>query len=227
MHTTDFDKALKAYEVVHPQSPFFETWVPREKFLKADIDDAGNFLIGREDHGIYGIALGPSPAIPSDWKNFSMESCGIAALPDEFKAVVEWDSYWAPTIEGQAVAAATSSDSEIDTFLKSHAPDSSVFPGNDEIIQWVEVISEGKLAAVAALCRWESGRIVISSVATHSEMRGRGLGKQLMEKCIIAGHQLGEKYLCLGVRHQNESAQRLYKGTGFRLMHNFTYCERR
>ena len=45
MHTTDFDKALKAYEVVHPQSPFFETWVPREKFLKADIDDAGNFSL--------------------------------------------------------------------------------------------------------------------------------------------------------------------------------------
>ena len=227
MHTTDFDKALKAYEVVHPQSPFFETWVPREKFLKADIDDAGNFLIVREDDGIYGIALGPSPVIPSDWKNFSMESCGIASLPDEYKAVVEWDCYWAPTFEGQAVAAATSSNPEIDAFLKAHAPDSSVFPGNDEIIQWVEVISEGTLAAVAALCRWESGRIVISSVATHSEMRGKGLGKQLMNKCLIAGHGLEEKYLCLGVRHENESAQRLYKGTGFRLMHNFTYCERR
>jgi ribosomal protein S18 acetylase RimI-like enzyme len=34
-------------------------------------------------------------------------------------------------------------------------------------------------------------------------------------------------YLSLGVRHENESAQRLYASLGFRLMHNFTYCERR
>ncbi|MFM6841134.1 MAG: GNAT family N-acetyltransferase [Candidatus Planktophila sp.] len=227
MHTADFDEVLSRYENSYPHSPFFETWVPREKFLTADFDSTGNISISREDDGIYGIALGASPAIPSDWKNFSLESRGIVALPDEFKAVVEWDSYWAPTIGGQEIAAATASDSDIDAFLKAHAPDSSVFPGNDEIIQWVEVISEGKLAAVAALCRWESGRVVISSVATHSELRGKGLGKQLMEMCLIAGHQLGEKYLCLGVRHQNESAQRLYKGVGFRLMHNFTYCERR
>jgi ribosomal protein S18 acetylase RimI-like enzyme len=69
--------------------------------------------------------------------------------------------------------------------------------------------------------------VVISSVATRSDLRGRGLGKQLMEKSLIAGHQLGEKYLSLGVRHENESAQRLYRATGFTLMHNFTYCERR
>jgi ribosomal protein S18 acetylase RimI-like enzyme len=225
--TADYNKTLSAYEAAYPGSPFFQTWVPREKFLHAEFDNLGNFAISRADDGIYGIALGESPQVPLAWKNFSIESRGIAALPDDFKAVVEWDSYWASTFKGQEVAAATASDSDIDSFLKAHAPDSSVFPGNDEIIQWVEIVSEGKLAAVAALCRWQSGRIVISSVATHSELRGKGIGKQLMEKCLITGHQLGEKFLCLGVRHENESAQRLYNGTGFRLMHNFTYCERR
>lgn len=227
MNTADFNEANNQYAKLYPNSPFFETWVPREKFLNADIDGGGNFLVGREDEGIYGIALGPNPEIPENWKSFSIESCGIASLPQEYKAVVEWDCYWSPTKNGTEVEASSASDAEIETFLKAHAPDSSVFPGNDEILMWIDIHEDGKLAAVAALCRWESGRVVISSVTTHSDLRGRGLGKALMEKCLIAGASVGEKYLSLGVRHQNESAQRLYQGLGFQLMHNFTYCERR
>lgn len=224
---TDFEEVKREYEKFYPASPFFETWVPGEKFISAQTDGQGNISIGREDDGIYGIAVGPAPVIPTEWKNFSIESRGISSLPKDFKAVVEWDCHWAPTKAGDQVAAQQSTDNEIAAFLKVHAPDSSVFPGNDEILQWVEIYEGDELAAVAALCRWESGRVVISSVATRSDLRGRGLGKQLMDKCLIAGHALGENYLSLGVRHENESAQRLYRATGFTLMHNFTYCERR
>jgi ribosomal protein S18 acetylase RimI-like enzyme len=224
---SSFEEAHSAYVNIYPDSPFFETWVPREKFVSADIDGDGNFVISREDDGIYGIALGSHPIIPGDWKNFSMESKGISRLPKEYKAVVEWDCYWAPTTAGELVAPALATDEEIDTFLREHAPDSSVFPGNDEILQWIEIRDQGELAAIAALCRWQSGRVVISSVATNTSLRGRGFGKALMAECLDAGRQYDEKYLSLGVRHLNESAQRLYASTGFRLMHNFTYCERR
>jgi ribosomal protein S18 acetylase RimI-like enzyme len=222
-----FQEVRSAYKSAFPESPFLDTWIPEEKFLSAEIDNTGNFLISREDDGIYGIALGPSPAIPTNWKNFSMESQGISTLPDAFKVVAEWDCYWAPTVKGVAIAQPISSDSEISEFLTSHAPDSSVFPGNDEILQWIEIRSHDQLVAIAALCRWQSGHIVISSVATHADYRGKGLGKALMQKCLIAGSTYGESYLCLGVRHENESAQKLYEGSGFRLMHNFSYCERR
>jgi ribosomal protein S18 acetylase RimI-like enzyme len=227
MISQDFEKAKQEYEELYPSLPFFDTWVPREKFVSAEFDGQGNISISREDHGIYGIAVGPAPVVPGDWKNFSIESRGISSLPKDFKAVVEWDCLWAPTKVGDHVAAQQSTDSDIAAFLKVHAPDSSVFPGNDEILQWVEIYEGEELAAVAALCRWESGKVVISSVATHSDLRERGLGKRLMNKCLVAGHDLGEKYLSLGVRHENESAQRLYRATGFALMHNFTYCERR
>jgi ribosomal protein S18 acetylase RimI-like enzyme len=225
--TLGFSEVRAAYVNTFPGSPFFDTWVPEEKFVGADVDSEGNFTISRADDGIYGIALGPSPLIPSDWKNFSMESRGINSLPADSKVVVEWDCYWSPTLRGELSPAIQSSDEVIDAFLKQHAPDSSVFPGNDEILQWIEIHDERELVAVAALCRWESGRVVISSVATHTDRRGRGFGKQLIERCLIAGSQLGEDFLCLGVRHRNESAQRLYASTGFTLMHNFTYCERR
>ena len=225
--SADFAATCAAYSSTYPDSPFFETWVPEEKFLTAEFDDAGNFVISREDDGIYGLALGKNPIIPIEWKNFSMEFRGIDKLPQEFKAVVEWDCYWAPTINGNFEMGEHSTDEVINTFLKTHAPDSSVYPGNDEILQWIQLHDQGELVAVAALCRWQSGRVVISSVATHTEHRGKGYGKTLMKNCLIAGAELGEKYLSLGVRHENESAQRLYASMGFRLMHNFTYCERR
>lgn len=223
----DFLAVRAAYAKSYPSSRFFETWVPEEKFLEAKFDGEGNFVISREDDGIYGIALGENPDIPAEWKNFSMESRGIQKLPAEFKAVVEWDCYWAPTIAGSFEIGKQAMDEAIDSFLKTHAPDSSVFPGNDEILQWVQIHDGDELVAVAALCCWQSGRVVISSVATHSEHRGKGIGKSLMKNCLVAGADLGEKYLSLGVRHENESAQRLYVSMGFRLMHNFTYCERR
>ncbi len=223
----DFDATKSEYEKFYPSSPFFDTWVPESKFLSAEIDGQGNISISREDGGIYGIALGAQPVIPDNWKNFSLESRGISALPKDFKVVVEWDAYWAATKNAGIEVSTVSSNEVIKEFLETHAADSSVFPGHKEIVQWVEVFQDGQLAAVAALCRWQSGRIVIASVATHTELRGRGLGKQLIEKCLNAGGALGEKSLSLGVRHQNESAQRLYRSTGFTLMHNFTYCERR
>jgi ribosomal protein S18 acetylase RimI-like enzyme len=225
--TNNFNEVRAAYYEHYSATPFFDTWIPESKFLSAAFDNDGNFAISREDDGIYGLALGSSPKIPGNWNNFSMESRGISVLPAEYKIVVEWDCYWSPTRSGDVDLNPRSSDSVIESFLKAHAPDSSVFPGNSEILEWVEIHDQGQLVAIAALCRWQSGKIVISSVATHTDFRGRGYGKALMEKCLLIAGSLGEESVSLGVRHTNESAQRLYAATGFRLMHNFTYCERR
>lgn len=227
MISKDFDEVLAEYQRHFPDSPFFETWIPRQKFLQAEFDGTGSISISREDGGIYGVALGPNPTIPSDWKSFSIESGSKHLVPESFVPHDEWDCYWAPTINGLIESTEGVSDAEIHTFLKTHAPKSSVYPGDKEIVQWVQILEERRLVAVAALCRWQSGKVVISSVATDVERRGQGLGKELIRRTLIAGHQLGEKSLCLGVMHQNESAQRLYSAMGFKKMHNFTYFERR
>jgi len=196
--TTSHKEAAKQYARLFPGSPFFDAWIPQSHFISAEFDDEGNFTTGREDKGIYGVALGTSPAIPREWDRFSLDSRATASLPDEFKVVDQWDCYWAPTIKGGVIQPRVSSDQEIDKFLKLHAPQSSVFPGNKEIIEWIEIQENNQLVAVAALCRWESGKVIISSVATHTDFRGLGFGKALTEKCLIAGEKL-----------------------------NFTYCERR
>jgi GNAT superfamily N-acetyltransferase len=222
-----FEEARSAYREKFPSSPFFDTWVPSTKFLTAELDDAGNLTISREDEGIYGIAIGTSPSIPDSWNNFSMESAGIAALPEDFKVAARWDCYWAPTISGTLPTIDFATDAEIKRFLDTHAPESSVYPGNNEIQKWIIIREAQELVGVAAICKWQSGKLMISSVATHSDFRGKGFGKKLMRETLIAGHELGVDLLCLGVRHSNISAQRLYASLGFTLMHNFTYCERR
>ena len=224
--TTSHKEAAQKYAQIFPGSPFFDTWIPQSHFINAQFDDAGNFTTCRQDKGIYGVALGNNPEIPKDWDRFSVESRAISSLPYEFKVVDAWDCYWASTVKGATYKPRASTDQEIDTFLKLHAPSSSVFPGNKEILEWIEIEENNNLVAVAALCRWESGKVIISSVATHTDFRGQGFGKALTEKCLISGEKLGEKYLCLGVHHTNESAQRLYQSTGFNLMHSFTYCEK-
>jgi ribosomal protein S18 acetylase RimI-like enzyme len=223
----DFADALAEYQRYFPGSPFLETWIPSTKFLRAEVDGLGSISISREDDGIYGVALGPNPTIPDDWKSFSIESQSIHLVPDSFAQIDEWDCYWAPTIKGEFDQSEGVSDSEIDAFLKANAPRSSVSPGDKEIVQWIQILDKARLVAVAALCRWESGRVVISSVATDAQLRGQGLGRELMRRTLIAGNQIGEEVLCLGVGHQNERAQRLYASAGFTKMHNFTYFERR
>ena len=94
MISQDFDEALAEYQRRFPDSPFFETWIPREKFLQADFDGNGSFSISREDGGIYGVALGPNPTIPSDWKSFSIESGSIDRVPATFTLHDEWDCYF-------------------------------------------------------------------------------------------------------------------------------------
>ena len=165
--------------------------------------------------------------IPANWNSFSIESRGLVALPEDAERMDEWDCYWAPTTEAVALPERQKSDSEISSFLETHAPKSSVFPGNDEILTWIEIIEAGELVGTAALCRWQSGRVVVSSVATHIDRRGQGIGKKLMAASLGVARELGEEILSLGVMHANESAHHLYQSMGFTLMHNFTYCERR
>lgn len=226
MHTTDFALAKAQYAKLFPGSPFFEVWVPSSHFIAADYD-GDNLSLTRRDEKLYGMAFGPSPTIPADWDSFSIESRGLVNLPQDVEKLDEWDCYFAPTTIQSSLPTREKSDSEIATFLETHAPHSSVFPGNEEILRWIEIVDKGELVGVAALCRWQSGRVVLSSVATHSDRRGQGIGKKVMAASLTAAGEIGEELLSLGVMHANESAHRLYRSMGFTLMHNFTYCERR
>ena len=222
-----YDEVEQEYERLFPGSPFFRVWVPRERFISGHSDGAGNISFTREDGGLFGIAIGLDPYIAPEWNRFSVETGGLNGLPELAELVDAWDCYWAPTVTGVPLNERKFSDAAIKEFLELHAPNSSVFPGDDEILHWIEVIEDGELVGVGALCRWQSGNVVISSVGTHIDRRRQGIGRKVMEGALSGGSHFGASFISLGVMHSNESAQRLYRALGFTLMHNFTYFERR
>jgi ribosomal-protein-alanine N-acetyltransferase len=55
----------------------------------------------------------------------------------------------------------------------------------------------------------------INNLAVRPELRGRGLGTQLLEAIVAEARHLGATSLTLEVRRSNIAAQRLYANAGF------------
>ena len=71
---------------------------------------------------------------------------------------------------------------------------------------------------VAAFCAfWRVGdQAHINNLAVRPELRGRGLGSELLSAIIAEARRLGAETLSLEVRRSNVAAQRLYLRAGFR-----------
>jgi ribosomal-protein-alanine N-acetyltransferase len=70
---------------------------------------------------------------------------------------------------------------------------------------------------VAGFCAfWRvAEQIHINNLAVLPELRGRGLGTQLLEAIIAEAEHLGSRLLTLEVRRSNQPARRLYERAGF------------
>jgi len=70
---------------------------------------------------------------------------------------------------------------------------------------------------VAGFCAfWRvAEQIHINNLAVLPELRGQGLGTQLLEAIIAEAEHLGADMLTLEVRQSNEPARRLYERAGF------------
>ena len=70
---------------------------------------------------------------------------------------------------------------------------------------------------VAAFCAfWRvADQAHINNLAVRPELRGRGLGLQMLEAVIAEAERLGAGSLALEVRRSNVAAQRLYLRAGF------------
>ena len=72
-------------------------------------------------------------------------------------------------------------------------------------------------APVAAFCAFwlVIDQAHINNLAVRPELRGRGLGTQLLESILVEARHLGATSLTLEVRRSNVAAQRLYSKAGF------------
>ena len=71
---------------------------------------------------------------------------------------------------------------------------------------------------VAAFCAFwlVAGQAHINNLAVVPELRGRGLGTQLIQAVIAEAAHLGATVMTLEVRESNTAALQLYQGAGFK-----------
>ena len=180
-----------------------------------------------EDGSIFAMALGENPEILECDRLATSRVVQVDV--DLFEHRADWDFYSIDTdnfanFEKSEVA---SNDQEIEALLKAHAPDSSVWPGNEEILFWGSIREEEKLVATGALVKWRTGQVMFASIVTHTDFRGRGLAQKLVSRMLSSVDALGVKRVGLGVFAQNYSAKRAYEKVGFELIGEFSSYQRK
>jgi len=194
------------------------------RFVGAQRND-DSLSLTLHDAGLTGVLFGPNPPLEAQWSRCLVS---FSAFDDHVGNLVkydEWDFYTCPStpLDGGSGVEVLDDDDAITQLLRAHAPDSAVWPGDDEIVHWFARRDDaGRLVSVAALVRWESGYHVVSSVATVSDARGRGHALGVVRGVLHAAHERGVPWVGLGVAHDNAVAQAVYVRAGFSLRSAFT-----
>jgi predicted GNAT family acetyltransferase len=181
------------------------------------------------DEKLFGLGLGVNPPIDPDWKRFTVERKVDTSNYVDSIPLLDLDIYSIETrqYENSPIAVEVQGDEEISEFLKANAPNSSVWPGNPELVFWAGTRNEsGELIAVGAVTMWETGQKVLSSVGTAENERGKGLATKLVSEMVAKSNKLGFPRLGLAVRADNIAAKRSYEKVGFVLCGEFTIFER-
>lgn len=201
----------------------FTTYAPEHRFIEAVVKPEGfSFSVNDENGSIFTMALGANPVI-LDGDEIAT-SRGLEMDPEKFLLQDSWDLYSIDCAGFDELDPAdeSSNDLEIANFLRSHAPKSSVWPGNEEVLFWGEIREQGLLVATGALVRWRTGQTMFASIATHSDYRSKGLAQKLVSQMLGNASRSGVTHIGLGVFSANASAKRAYEKVGFLLVGEFT-----
>ena len=202
--------------------------IPEDGFIKA-VRNSNSVSLTRVDEKLFGLGLGVNPPIDSSWERYTVERKVDTTDFTDSTPLVELDIYSIDTdkFAGSSVNFDVYDEKEISDFLTAYAPNSSVWPGNPEVVFWAGTRNEsGELIAVGAVTMWESGQKVVSSVGTAEHERGKGLATKLVAEMVTKSNELGFARLGLAVRADNIAAKRAYEKVGFVLCGEFTIFER-
>jgi ribosomal protein S18 acetylase RimI-like enzyme len=201
----------------------FETYAPAHRFIEAIVSATDlSFSVKDEDGTIFAMALGVDPEIlPADRVATTR---GIAMDLVKYKHRADWDFYSIDTESFLGFDQVTESKDEvgIKELLEEHAPNSSVWPGNEEVIFWGELREGTLLVATGTLVRWRTGEVMFASIATHSDFRGKGLAQKLVKQMLSSAAHQGISHVGLGVFAGNIAAKKAYEKVGFKLIGEFS-----
>ena len=174
-----------------------------------------SYALTLERRGLVGVAFGPAPPVDPSWSHALVSDSALGDELGRLRASDHWDFFSLDLAGARGEEPDVVDEARVEPFLAANAPDSAVWPGHPEVVAWYGRRDAAGLAAVAALVRWESGRLVVSSVATRADARGAGHATALVRAVAAAAARRGERWLGLGVGHDNAVAQRVYARCGF------------
>lgn len=230
VETSTFDASLAlqwADEVLGAGNPASFFLAPR-RFVSAS-RNADSFAMTLSGNRVFGVGLGADPRISPEWDRCILDLSPYGERVGDLRAIDHWDFFSVNAartpVDGDVVTLVD--DAEITELLQIHAADSSVWPGNPEVVSWYGLRDENDyLVSLGALVRWESGQHVLASITTVTELRGMGYAQELTQGIIARARELGIQWLGLGVSHANVAAQRVYQKAGFTRRATFTTYER-
>jgi RimJ/RimL family protein N-acetyltransferase len=202
--------------------------IPEDRFIKA-VRNSNSVSLTTMDEQLFGLGLGLNPPIDPNWKRFTVERKADTSNYADAVSLLDLDIYSIETqlYKNSPIAIEIHGDEEISDFLKLHAPNSSVWPGNPELVFWAGKRNQsGELIAVGAVTMWETGQKVLSSVGTSEHERGKGFATKLVAEMVAKAYELGFPRLGLAVHAKNIAAKRAYEKVGFILCGEFTIFER-
>lgn len=186
----------------------------------------------RDGDALYGMALGAKAQINSSWTIFSISRYANQSLIDTsaYEREGDWDAFFIKTDAFSHLAPLENlkdSPAIIEEFLERNFPDASTRTTNEEVISWSALRDgAGKLVAIGALSIWESGALAAQSITVDKDERGKGYGREIVERMISTGFHLGFPSICLGVWFYNTVAKSLYESIGFTRIESFIHYEK-
>jgi ribosomal protein S18 acetylase RimI-like enzyme len=201
-------------------------YISPENFVAAYKNEgAFSFVVTGEP--FYGHLYGDGAYLDSRCTDLAVSSEGSFTAPGYAVRGGGFQFWEAQTLASESPLEILSDYDEINHLIEVDASDSSVRPGDPEVVFWGGLRNEvGQLAAAAVVVKWQSGFHVMASVVTKSDERGKGYATKLSQGILSHAHSLGIDVIGLGVRPTNIAAQRAYEKAGFKIIAAFTNYSR-
>ena len=225
--TTDYDEAISWARKLGLEGITPTVWIPKKGFSHAISNDDGSVSFTRKDSPTFGLGVGPNPVIDEAWDFFALPKSLPKEKTLEFKLINRWNPYQISTRSFTNLHnAKVISEEGLKDFLDANAPESSVYPGNEETIFWAGILKDDELVAIGCVNRWESGEFVISSIATKKSERKKGYGTDITKGILALCNERGIERVSLAVNAKNEVAARVYEKIGFENLGKFNTFQR-
>ena len=200
-------------------------WIPESDFKFATKSEDGSIAFTRDD---FGLGIGENPIIEKEWTHFALPASLPKELTKDFTLIGRWNPFYINTSEiRESLGVEKVDDIGIKEFLDENAPQSSTYPGNSEIQFWAGIKVKNELISTGCIAKWESGKYILSSIATKESERGKGFGEKLTRGLVALAGQEGVDEVYLAVSAKNQGAQRVYEKIGFRSLGKFHSYERK